>query len=580
MADLPAARLIAFILCTGLCAAPASALEVNVAVGADAPEGLQALLMRHLEITRATRLGETPDAEEITRLRRQSEQTAHELLATEGYFSPHVESSQIDDRVEYRIDTGIRTTVSGVKLIFSGALQSSDSRNLRGRVERGFTLKPGTPFRQADWDAAKRATLQPLLAGAYPAAQITSSEARIDPVAHHADLSLTIDSGPRFQYGALVISGNQRYPPSIIRNLSPLKAGQPMRQQDLLDYQIALEASGYYTQAAVRIEPDPAHAAAAPIQVEVVERPLKQLSLGAGVSTDTGARVQLGWLARNIAERGLRLKLDARLETASQLGAAELAWPRSTSGYENSLGIQFKNEEIEGQETRSSVFVAKRSRTRGQIETTLSLQYQTENQEIGNLFVSGNQALSLNYVWTQRNIRRAVYPRQGHVLTLNVGGASDALLSDTSFLRVYGRHNQFYSIGKSGRLALRGELGSVLADRLEGIPTDFLFRAGGDNSVRGYAFQSLGRGLAGGVESVRYLATASAEYNYFFNRDWGIALFVDAGDAADSASALSPVFGYGLGARYRSPVGPVNLDLAYGDANAALRLHFSLGVSF
>jgi translocation and assembly module TamA len=154
------------------------------------------------------------------------------------------------------------------------------------------------------------------------------------------------------------------------------------------------------------------------------------------------------------------------------------------------------------------------------------------------------------------------------------------LLSDTNFVRLVGRHTQYFRAGDNGRLILRGELGSVLADTRDGIPTDFLFRAGGDNSVRGYAYQSLGHTLEGGVASVRYLATGSVEYNYFFTRDWGMALFVDAGDAADSPGNLSPAFGYGVGARYRSPVGPVNLDLAYGEATDEFRLHFSLGVSF
>ena len=153
-------------------------------------------------------------------------------------------------------------------------------------------------------------------------------------------------------------------------------------------------------------------------------------------------------------------------------------------------------------------------------------------------------------------------------------------MSDTSCLRLYGRYAEYFSIGEKSRLILRGELGSVLADTRIGIPTDFLFRAGGDNSIRGYAYQSQGRALGGGVASVRYLVTGSAEYNYFFAGNWGMALFVDAGDAADSPASLSPVFGYGVGARYRSPVGPINLDLAYGEATDELRLHFSLGVSF
>jgi translocation and assembly module TamA len=414
----------------------------------------------------------------------------------------------------------------------------------------------------------------------YPAAQLAASEARIDPAVQAADLKLTVDSGPAFFYGQPAISGNQRYAESIIRNLSPLKPGQPYRQQDLLDYQAALEASGYFAQATVRIEPDPALAAAVPIQVEVVERPEKLFSVGVGISTDTGARVSTSWVHRNILERGLRLKLDARVETERQTGGAELAWPHDAKGYENSLGFQLKQEDIEGQETRATVLAAKRTRTRGQIETTLSLQYQSEEQEIGDVVSASNQALTANYAWTQRTIGRAFYPRRGYVLTLQGGGAAEALLSDTSFVRLYGRHTHYFRAGDSGRLILRGELGSVLAQTREGIPTDFLFRAGGDNSVRGYAYQSLGRTLEGGVESVRYLATGSVEYNHFFEGNWGMAVFVDAGDAADSFGALSPAFGYGVGARYRSPVGPINLDLAYGEATDEFRLHFSLGVSF
>lgn len=578
---MPARFLKALLLLAALCATPAHALTVEV----NAPDALKALLMQHLETARAARSGEKLDADEIARLKRQSDQTARDLLATEGYFSPEVESTveRVGDdwRVDYRIAPGMRTTIRNVTLIFDGALKTrADAAGLRGRIERSFSLKQGMPFRQADWNAAKLAVLRPLLANRYPAAQLVASEARIDPAAQAADLTLTIDSGPAFFYGEPVISGARRYPESIIRNLSPVKPGKPFRQQDLLDYQMALETSGYYTHATVRVEPDPALAAAAPIRVEVVERPEKRFSVGAGVSTDTGARVQVGWLARDIADRGLRLKLDARIDTTQQSGAAELAWPRTSAGYENSLGTQLKHEDIKGQKTRSVLAVAKRSRTRGQVETTVSLQYQTEQQSIGDVVNERNQALTANYAWTQRTVGRAFYPRRGHVLTLQGGGAAAALLSDTNFIRLYGRHTQYFQAGANGRLILRGELGSVLADTRDGIPTDFLFRAGGDNSVRGYAYQSLGRTVAGGVASVRYLATGSVEYNYFFNRDWGMALFVDAGDAADTPRQLSPVFGYGFGARYRSPVGPVNLDLAYGEATRQFRLHFSLGVSF
>jgi translocation and assembly module TamA len=563
-----------------LWASAAHALTVEV----EAPDEIKALLTQHLETARAARLGEAPDEAEVARLRDLSEGTARELLATEGYFSPQIESTLMrvgDDWVlRYAVTPGPRTRVRALKIQFEGALTDPEQARLRTRTEHSFTLQPQMPFRQADWEAAKVALLRPLLAGRYPAARIAASEARVDPALQAADLTLTVDSGRAFFYGQPVISGYSRYPESIIRNLNPMKPGKPVRQQDLLDYQVALETSGYFAQATVRVDPDPALAAAVPIQVEVVERPEKMFSVGVGYSTDTGARVQASWLHRDILDRGLRLKFDAKLETDRQTGGVELAWPRNAKGYENSVGVLRKQEDIEGQETRTNVLGIKRTRTRGQIESTLSLQYQNEEQEIGDVVNARNQALTANYAWTQRSIGRVFYPRRGYVLTLQGGGALESLLSDTTFARLYGRHTQYFRAGEKGRLILRGELGSVLAETRDGIPTDFLFRAGGDNSVRGYAYQSLGRTLEGGVASVRYLATGSAEYNYFFEGNWGMAVFVDAGDAADSPAALSPAFGYGVGARYRSPVGPINLDVAYGEATEEYRLHFSLGVSF
>jgi len=568
----------------------------------DAPDELKPLLMLHLEAARAARLGEAMGGasggslseEELLRLREKSLESARELLATEGYFSPRIDSAmsrtETDTLLRISVSPGPLTRIRSVKLDFAGALATADeaSQRRRARIERQFALQPPMPFRQADWDAAKSAVLRPLLASAYPAAQLSQSQARIEPTMQTADLSLSIDSGPMFHYGELEISGQQRYPASIIRKLNPLKPGQAVRQQDLLDFQLALEDSGYFTQALVHIEPDPALAAAAPILVEVLERPLKLFSLGAGVSTDQGARAQVSWLHRNVQQRGLRLKLESHLEEKRQDASAELAWPRGSDGYDNRVGVQVEREDIEGQETLTTLAVVKRSRIRGknsrtvagEIEVTQAVQYQNERQRVGNLLTARNQALTANWSWTRRQVGRNFYPRQGNVLSAQIGGASAAVLSDTSFLRLLGRYTRYVPAGEHGRLILRGELGSVLADTLDGIPTDFLFRAGGDNSVRGYAYQSLGRAEGGGIASVRHLATGSVEYNYFFPGNWGVALFVDAGDAADRPENLSPVFGYGIGARYRSPVGPINLDLAYGEATDELRMHFSLGVSF
>ena len=127
---------------------------------------------------------------------------------------------------------------------------------------------------------------------------------------------------------------------------------------------------------------------------------------------------------------------------------------------------------------------------------------------------------------------------------------------------------------------LRGHVGQVFGARRETVPADLLFRAGGDQSVRGYAFNSLGVAQDGAVVGGRVMAVASAELVYNITPQWGAAVFTDAGNAADAWRDFRAVRGTGVGARWRSPIGPVNLDLAFGHETRQPRLHFSVGYGF
>jgi translocation and assembly module TamA len=120
----------------------------------------------------------------------------------------------------------------------------------------------------------------------------------------------------------------------------------------------------------------------------------------------------------------------------------------------------------------------------------------------------------------------------------------------------------------------------VFADSRRGIPSDFLFRTGGDQTVRGYAFQSLGVSEGNAIVGGRFVAVASAELTHWLTSRWGAAVFYDIGDAADSRRDFSAKAGYGAGARWRSPVGTIHLDVAYGEETRKARVHFSLGFVF
>ena len=144
----------------------------------------------------------------------------------------------------------------------------------------------------------------------------------------------------------------------------------------------------------------------------------------------------------------------------------------------------------------------------------------------------------------------------------------------------YAKAVYYRRVGKSGGLILRGELGATLARSREGIPSDFLFRTGGDQSVRGYAYESLGVKRGDAVVGGRYLGVASVEYVQWLAPAWGAAVFYDAGNATDDVRDFKPVHGYGVGARWKSPVGLLKVDLAYGERVRKAQLHFSVGISY
>ncbi len=186
-----------------------------------------------------------------------------------------------------------------------------------------------------------------------------------------------------------------------------------------------------------------------------------------------------------------------------------------------------------------------------------------------------------NWTWTRRNVDDIVFPRDGNVVTVSAGVGVHPALTDQTFARLYANGRQYIPIGKTDLVVLRLELGGVFtAGGTSGIPASLLFRAGGANSVRGYSYDSIGNNVAGSVLPTKYLVTASSEYQHWFTRDWGAAVFYDAGTATDNWSERRFFSGVGVGARWRSPVGPVNLDIGYGFQNRSWRPDLTLGIAF
>ena len=182
--------------------------------------------------------------------------------------------------------------------------------------------------------------------------------------------------------------------------------------------------------------------------------------------------------------------------------------------------------------------------------------------------------------FTWRHVDNVLNPTRGGVLNVKFAGASKAVLSDQSFLKAYALYQYWFPLSPADQFILRAEAGRTFAPSRDGIPEDFLFRAGGSRSVRGYEYESLGVREGDAVVGGRYLLTGSAEYVRWFSPAWGGALFFDVGDAADARADLGANKSYGAGVRWRTPAGPLAIDVAYADRDRKARLVFSVAVAF
>jgi translocation and assembly module TamA len=562
--------------------APGHAQTRTLQVEVTAPKPLAEVLTANLDIVRWSKRSELT-AGQLEQLYETAPDQVRELAATEGYFTPSVKSS-LEQRngvwvARFDVEPGEPTRVSSVQVSVVGPIaQDRDAAKRIEQARRAFRMRTGDVFRQADWSSSKQSALREIGRLRYAAAHIAESRADVDPEARTAALRLTIDSGPPVTVGAPKVTGLQRYAPSVVLNLNPIAPGSPYDEEALEKYQRRLLLSGYFASALVRADPDPAQPANTPLLVAVVEAPARKVEFGVGYTTDAGPRGQVRYSDDNFADRAWRLSTDVYVDRLVQEGRAGLDWPRRESGWHYASEAKIRNEDIQGQQvlewsvTGGNVYLVE------DYESALTLQYLNEFSELPNGTQDNRSALFLNQRWLWNTLDDPINPRRGFSFQLQGGAAAEALLSTQTFGRVHLRGNYLKPLAPRITLALRGEAGAVLADTRAGVPEAYLFRTGGDTSIRGYAFESLGVDEGGAIVGGRYLTVASVELIGWITREWGAAVFADAGNAWDEIDEFNPVLGYGTGVRWRSPLGNLSLDVAWGEQRDDLRVHFSAGI--
>ncbi|MEE9132423.1 MAG: autotransporter assembly complex family protein [Gemmatimonadota bacterium] len=530
-------------------------------------------------IVAAAREGELPTTQ-IRRLYTRGPEEIELALQPFGYYRPTIRSDlQTTDSTwvaRYDVDPGPPITLHRVDLRLHGA-GTTDS--VLVSILAAFPLAEGDTLRHLLYDEGKLALASATAQRGYLDAVFDTARIRIDLEAYTAEIVLHLDTGPRYFFGPVTFN-QDILDPRLLQGYVTFQPGDTFELSKLLALQSGLSASPYFGHVEVRPNRDRADSLQVPIVVDLTPRRRQRYEIGFGYGTDTGFRGTFEAEFRRLNRRGQNATLKLELSQIERTIAAQYRFPPAyprTATY--ALFVGGGDFSPTWSDSRAAVAGVRRSVTRGPLREVLSLSYEGSNFEIAGQ--TGTSLLLIpgaSWVWIRSDDR--LHTQHGGRLRLDMTGSYDGVLSTASFVQLVLSGKLIRSPAPRTRLLVRAELGRTWANQFNELPPSLRFVTGGDNTVRGYSYESLGpRDEAGNIVGGDILAIASIETDYRILAKWALAVFFDTGNALDSLSSLSLAKGAGIGVRWASPVGPVRLDLAYGfdEPSENFRIHFTIG---
>jgi translocation and assembly module TamA len=494
-----------------------------------------------------------------------------------------------------QIDTEIKTSGKTPQLILN--VQTGEPIHLRTvtlridgpanqlkafRVPKSDALKTGAVLNHGHYEDAKRLIQNQAARYGFFNGRFTTQRLSVDPRAGVADIELIYDSGPRFSLGKVSFSGDAPFDDDLLKRMVPFKENTPYDSELIAELNQAMQASGYFEGVRVDATPTSAQGQVIPVEVQLETRKPRTMGLGLGYSTDVGPRAKANWTRHWVNPQGH--SYGAEMELAAPRQNVGLWYdipldPPLTDKLRFAGGYQY--EEIADTDSLSKLLTVGpewHSKLPSGWERVISLKWQREEYRLGDdtglstLLMPG---ISYSYLRSDNRID----PHNGYRLQFDTQVAKEGLGSDANVVHGTALVKGLTTLWQNHRFLGRVQVGGSATNGYKSIPPSLRFFAGGDQSVRGYDYQSLSPENSDGDKiGGRYMVTASAEYQYSIAEKWRIATFVDQGNSFNNLELPSLKTGVGIGIRWVSPVGPLRLDLAHAlDDDGGIRLHFSMG---
>ena len=510
---------------------------------------------------------------------RDARRKTEDALRALGHYHARINMRVVPDKdcwtLEISLDPGDPVHLRDVRITVDGAASQDPAFQ---RLLNTSPLRPGSVLRHDLYDRFRTQLTRLAEERGYFESKLHERRIDIDLKARAADITLHLQSGPRYRYGRITFAQDLLTERAMARFVS-FAEGEPFNSNDLLALRQALAQSGYFRE--IQINTTPSASEPKEVHIEIVTTPKARYGflMGAGFATDTGPRIRLGIENRYVNRHGHRS--DAELEVSDLRQGVGINYEiplNDPARTRINLGTSYQRE-------RTSTSLSERYRSSiahlQQLDNawlaTTNLEYERE------YFTIAGQRDRTDLLLPGLELSRTagndpIFPTRGWRLSGKIRVAHESVISSISMVQLHSTAKAIVPLA-GGRVLARAEMGMTAADRLIRLPTSVRFFAGGDSSIRGFGYRSLGTtNDEGKVIGGRHIMVGSLEYDHVIVGNWNAAIFVDGGNAYDTLNTFEPRMGLGMGVRWISPIGPIRLDIAMPqDSGRDFRLHISMG---